>query len=46
MQIDRMKSRDKKYSKKRYGMRVSNRSIFVIEGEKVKRGKRAKKEVS
>lgn len=44
MKIDKARRRDKKRKKRRYGMRVSGKSIFVIQNAIIKRGKRREKD--
>jgi len=41
--IEKALRREKKYNKKRYGMRVSNKSIFVIVETTVTRAEKNKK---
>jgi hypothetical protein len=36
--ISKAIAREKKYGKARYGMRVSNRSIFTIQAVQIKKG--------
>lgn len=43
MKISKAEGRDKKRNKKKYGMRVRGRSIFVVVEAQVKRAKRTKK---
>jgi hypothetical protein len=38
MKTTKANTRDKKYNKSRYGMRVSNRSIFTIQAVQIKKG--------
>jgi hypothetical protein len=40
--LTKAEKRENKHTKKKNGMRVSNKSIFVIEEVKVKKGKEAK----
>jgi len=42
-QIERAERREKKRKKSRYGMRISNRSIFTIVGAQIKRTEEIKK---
>jgi len=39
MKIDKADKRDKKRNKKKTGMQVDNRSIFIIQGTIIKKGK-------
>jgi hypothetical protein len=42
MKITKAKDRDKKRRKARYGHTVGSKSVFVIQGEQVKRNKKRK----
>jgi hypothetical protein len=44
MKTSKANSRDKKYQKSRYGMRVSGRSIFQIQETIIKRADKARKQ--
>ena len=41
MKYDKSLRREKRQNKDKTGMKVDNKNIFLLEGEKVKRGKKA-----
>lgn len=42
MKIDKANTRDKKYRKNRYGMKVSGKSLFVLQAVIIKKSEEAK----
>jgi len=44
MKIDKAERRDKKRKKRKYGMRVNGKSVFIIQNAIIKRGKRKEKD--
>ncbi len=43
MKLSKAEKRDKKRNKKKHGMRVSGKSVFIIQNALIKRGKKGEK---
>lgn len=44
MKLDKAKKRDKKRNKRRHGMRVSGKTLFIIQQSQIKRAENARKQ--
>lgn len=46
MQIDRSLKRERKQRKRRHGMRVTGRSVFIIQEIQIKKGQKGKSDAA